>query len=126
MGMMVNIFFHLCARNWSLGTLVFHVVTGTLELAATILAILYYVADGQDEKIGASTIVMYVAGGLSFTRLLFAFITCCVRRAAIKEEDGSSWDLFWPCFEMLLSAGSTLALIILAFVMRQCLPDATP
>ena len=25
--MMVNIFFHLCARNWSLGTLVFHVVT---------------------------------------------------------------------------------------------------
>merc|ERR1711948_59822 len=71
--MMVNIFFHLCARNWSLGTLLFHVVTGTLELAGTILAILYYVADGRDEKIGASTIVMYVAGGLSFARLLFAF-----------------------------------------------------
>ena len=25
--MMVNIFFHLCARNWSLGTLLFHVIT---------------------------------------------------------------------------------------------------
>ena len=75
-------------------------------------------------------IVTYVAAGCTAVRMIFAFVGICKKKYKIKEEAGmlrvsnckgytftleSNWELFWPIFELIASAGSTFMLALIAF-----------
>merc|ERR1712157_87197 len=115
--MAVNVFFHLCARDWGLKTFIFNVATCSMEVVASILAIILFVSDASvtddtaasvSDSVNSKIIVIYVAVGLSALRMVFAMVAFCKNHRIIKQEKGSKWDLFWPTFEILVSVLSCL------------------
>merc|ERR1711988_761785 len=72
--LMVNVFWHLCARNWSLPALLFHVVTVLMEIVVSVYCVIVFVNHpdgGKTAFIQTLLYLIYATLALSFMRWVY-------------------------------------------------------
>merc|ERR1712050_251284 len=116
--LMVNIFWHLCARNWSLNMLMFNLLTTLLEITVAIFGISIFV--GVDtHNISACVILAFVTTLFIFIRLVICLIkTFSKKKLSAKYENSTKWVMFWPASEVLISTLSLMLMMLIGYVLH--------
>merc|ERR1711939_204458 len=115
-----NMFWHLCAQNWTLCDLVMNLLMNIAEFTASIMLIAGLVqkmvvdgevVEGKLTYLSTTFIISAIAACLVGIRVIWSIFKSYSMKKESEFEGESAWMMFWPLFELILSLISCICLL---------------